>query len=51
MAPWTFPQRLQNELDFAGRSGFLKAALVVHWLPCALSTAPERESGREPRGG
>jgi hypothetical protein len=37
MALWTFRQRLQNECDFPGLIGFVKAALVVHWLPCALS--------------
>jgi hypothetical protein len=37
MAPGTFPRRLQNECDFPGLIGFVKAALVVHWLPCALS--------------
>ena len=26
MAPWTFHQRLQNELDLVGQSGFLKGA-------------------------
>jgi hypothetical protein len=39
MAPWTFPQRLQNEGDFSWRIFLLKGALVVHWLPCALSMA------------
>jgi hypothetical protein len=37
MALWTFRQRLQNECDFPGLIVFVKAALVVHWLPCALS--------------
>ncbi len=40
MAPWAFPERLPNERDFPRRSVFLKGALVVHWLPCALLRAP-----------
>jgi len=40
MILWAFPQRLQNECDFSQAIGFLKGALVVHWLPCALLRGP-----------
>jgi hypothetical protein len=63
MAPLAFPRRLQNERGLArivisysmrsrGNQVFLKGALVIHWLPCAVlrALAVRADKRREEEG-